>query len=382
MQLFLSLGFLAVIGSASLIQTALELARGERAGAIELFRDTPTAAHLHAFEKSLEDSSVLIARLRPWMQLALFKLLADAGEKVVVGRAGWLFYRPGLRSATERPSGPASNDPVMDPYPAIKSFHEQLRERGIELVVLPVPNKESICPEMLSRRAEGAGVIKTPRTRGLLAALKTAGIEVVDLFEEFERAQQTKSPIDQSALYLVEDSHWSSEGMQLAVRAVARRILERGLLEKGTVEYELRPAPVERVGDLIEMLQLPRDIRAVAPERIACAQVIRQDTRVPYQDAPDARILILGDSFLRIYQDDEPASAGFSAHLALELKQPLSSIISDGGASTLVRQNLARRPRLLLHKRVVIWEFVERDIAEGTEGWQVIPLPKVPQERR
>jgi hypothetical protein len=24
---------------------------------------------------------------------------------------------------------------------------------------------------------------------------------------------------------------------------------------------------------------------------------------------------------------------------------------------------------------VVVWEFVERDIRFGTEGWQVIPLP-------
>ena len=26
-------------------------------------------------------------------------------------------------------------------------------------------------------------------------------------------------------------------------------------------------------------------------------------------------------------------------------------------------------------KRLVIWEFVERDIRYGTEGWKLIPLP-------
>ena len=41
-----------------------------------------------------------------------------------------------------------------------------------------------------------------------------------------------------------------------------------------------------------------------------------------------------------------------------------------------VRQQLARRPALLEGKKVVVWEFVERDIRFGTEGWQVIPLPK------
>ena len=63
-----------------------------------------------------------------------------------------------------------------------------------------------------------------------------------------------------------------------------------------------------------------------------------------YQDDPDAEILVLGDSFLRIYQQDEPGAAGFIAHLAQELQQPLTSLVNDGGASTLVRQELYRRP--------------------------------------
>ena len=54
----------------------------------------------------------------------------------------------------------------------------------------------------------------------------------------------------------------------------------------------------------------------------------------------------------------------------------LPSIVNDGGASTLVRQELARRPALLLNKKLVIWEFAERDIRFGTEGWQIVPLAR------
>ena len=64
------------------------------------------------------------------------------------------------------------------------------------------------------------------------------------------------------------------------------------------------------------------------------------------------------------------------AHLSRDLKQPIASIINDGGASSLVRQELNRRAYLLANKKVVIWEFVERDIRLGTEGWQKIRLPK------
>ena len=31
---------------------------------------------------------------------------------------------------------------------------------------------------------------------------------------------------------------------------------------------------------------------------------------------------------------------------------------------------------LLLNKRLVIWEFAERDIRFGTEGWQIVPLAR------
>jgi hypothetical protein len=95
----------------------------------------------------------------------------------------------------------------------------------------------------------------------------------------------------------------------------------------------------------------------------------------PYRDDARSPVLVIGDSFLRIYQTDEPKSAGFIAHLARTLKQPVASVVNDGGASTLVRQELVRRPQLLLGKKVVIWEFVERDIRFGTEGWKKIPLP-------
>jgi len=83
---------------------------------------------------------------------------------------------------------------------------------------------------------------------------------------------------------------------------------------------------------------------------------------------------VLGDSFLRIYSQDEPGAAGFVAHLARELGFPLSSIVNDGGASTLVRQQFSRNPTLLANKKVIVWEFVERNIRFGAEGWQIVPL--------
>jgi hypothetical protein len=121
-------------------------------------------------------------------------------------------------------------------------------------------------------------------------------------------------------------------------------------------------------------LRSPGIEQRIAPETIACTQIVRRDTRALYTDDPASDVLVLGDSFLRIYQQHEPGSAGFVAHLARTLGRPLASIINDGGASTLVRQELFRRLQLLAHAKVVVWEFVERDLRLGTEGWQIIAI--------
>jgi hypothetical protein len=367
--------FLAVIVAPGLMQTVAELRSGERPRALDVFFQPPTARNLHGYEQSLEETSLVVKQLRPWVQYLEWMLLADAGEKAVVGRHGWHFYRPSVRYVIERQTGAPESGPA-NPLPAIRSFRDQLQARGIRLLVVPVPNKESVYPEMLTKRAEDADVVVCEQTRHLLGQLEQFGIEHVDLFEVFRRAKQEDSRSDPGRLYLAQDSHWSPEGARVAAGAVARRVLEGGTVNRGGHAYVERPVTVRRHGDLVQMLQVQQIERALEPESLACLQVVQSDTITPYRDAPESEVLILGDSFLRIYEQDEPGAAGFIAHLARGLGQPLTAIVNDGGASTLVRQELARRPTLLMNKRLVIWEFAERDIRYGTEGWQIVPLAR------
>jgi hypothetical protein len=113
-------------------------------------------------------------------------------------------------------------------------------------------------------------------------------------------------------------------------------------------------------------------------------------------------VLLLGDSFSRVYQYAEPqslgerlesgegdlprepdpavaarlfpGSAGLASHLARVLGAPVDAIVSDGGATTDVRRRLSVNPEILEGKRVVVWEFVERDLALGE--WEAVPLPR------
>lgn len=49
--------------------------------------------------------------------------------------------------------------------------------------------------------------------------------------------------------------------------------------------------------------------------------------------------------------------------------------IRHAQASTDVRRKPSTNPEILEGKKVVVWEFVERDIALGRQGWEDVPLP-------
>ena len=377
---FLILMFLGIIASVPLAQVLKELRQGGEVLALEIFAQAPTSANLRSYEQSLEKANWLGRLTRPWLHFAQFRWLKDGAEKVVIGHSGWYFYKPGLNYMLARQEIQDRSNETNDPVAAIVHFRDQLAAHGIQLIVMPAPNKESIYPDRVTSRAESLRGIMAPGTKQLFARLREANVEVIDLFTVFGEVREQSASGSHNPLYLAQDTHWSPAGVALAAKSVARRLTELGWVQPGSVEYAERPAPVQRYGDLVRMMQAPQIERNFKPETVPTVQVIRCDTNQLYKDEAEAEILVLGDSFLRVYQHDEPNAAGFIAHLAKELKQPLMSLVNDGGGSTLVREELAARPVFLQNKKVVLWEFVERDIGLGLKGWRRTPLPPPPQQ--
>jgi alginate O-acetyltransferase complex protein AlgJ len=307
--------FLGMIAAVPFIQWVIEARQDEGIRVLEVFRQAPTAANLRAYERSLESANWAARVTRPWFQYAQFKWLKEGGEKAVIGAKGWYFYKPGLNYMLARPQRAKQSGPTNDPLPAILDYRDQLAALGIRLVVMPVPNKESIYPERAAARAPGRGEL-APSTRDLLEKLRAANVEFIDLFKEFGEARPQPGSTSQGSLYLAQDTHWSPWGVSVAAAAAARRLRELGLVQPGEVDYSERPAPVQRFGDILRMLRVPEIERRVNPERVPCLQVVRRDNGELYKDAPEAEILVLGDSFVRVYQQDEPGGAGFIGHLA------------------------------------------------------------------
>jgi hypothetical protein len=368
--------------------------------------------YLRAWENEMEETSLAADRLRPPNQFVRFATMHDLGEKAVLGRNGWYFYRPGVeyltypsvldkRSQRDTTTNIIDASPVIlkdDPIRAIVHFRDQLARYGIDLLVVIVPGKASIYPDMLNTRYRPGDAGLLSHSLQVIDRLQDEGVGVVDLFRAFgeERLRDAEAG---DSLYLSKDTHWRARGLRLCARLVAERIRQYPWYDQGweTTEYVLDSVVVNRVGDVGTMTTLPdfrvRDIAlSFNIEPTKCYQVFQvrrneegeEVSRVLYRDDYNrSQIMVLGDSFSRIYQTDDPRSAGWIAHLAYELSQPVASFVSDGGASTLVRQTLARRLAeareegkrpVLAGKKLVVWEFIERDLRFGAEGWQHVVI--------
>jgi hypothetical protein len=421
-ELALIISFLIIITVVPVVQTCLELARHERVQFTDVLRYRPTSKNLRQFEATLKEKSWFQQKLRPAVQRLLFATLHDTGAKGMLGRDQWLFYRPDVRYLVEpdrRETAPGDDKWAQPAAPvtlrqsvarAITRFRDQLKERGITLVVVPVPGKPSIYPDQLTRREHDAKRPLSSPTSDLIKTLEQEGVITVDLFSGFGEARRNGGP----QLYLARDTHWTPAGAGLAAKAVAARLRGAGLAPAQRIEFQSRRIPVTRWGDILEMMQIPGLRQALPRETVECEQVFDPTLGLLMPTASDrpgvyrypgqkTSILVLGDSFCRIYQYPEPqslgelrqgqtssipgpastqatkrpfpGSAGFISQLAFTLNAPVDAIYSDGGASTDVRRKLSTNPEILEGKKVVVWEFVERDIALGQSGWEDVPLP-------
>ena len=102
---------------------------------------------------------------------------------------GWLFFAAEFRLLSlgrfwgdEAPKVSRSRKPELaDPIPAIVDFQKQLKARGIELLVVPVPPKAAIYPEKIVPGFDVRADDAAPLLRRFYEELRAAGIDVLDL---------------------------------------------------------------------------------------------------------------------------------------------------------------------------------------------------------
>jgi alginate O-acetyltransferase complex protein AlgJ len=304
------------------------------------------------------------------------KAAAGAGEE------GWLFFAGELRLLSlgrfwgddAAKVSRARNPELANPLPAILDFQHQLKARGIQLVVVPVPPKPAIYPEKIVPGFDLPSSDPAPVLRQFYGELRAAGVDVLDLSPVLiQNREHSRGPV-----FCKTDTHWSGIGCVLAARAIAEHV--RGKLAPPAVrkEYVSDWNEVQINGDLAGLLS--RDGRKPGPERISVQSVSEKGTGAVVEPDPNSPLLLLGDSHTLVYHDFLAERAGLMDQLALELGFAPDLIGTRGSGATPVRINLYRRslrdPGYLAKKKVVVWCFAAREFTEATEGWAKAPVAK------
>jgi len=345
---------------------------------------------IHSFEDDLEERSRVGAAIRPRLQALLTERLGVGNEQVYRGRSGWLFFRP----AVDHLTGPAFLDGrelaraaesaseweeprQPDPMPAILQFRDQLAERGIELLLMPVPVKAAIHPEQLSGRYAADGeTVSNPSFAAFLARLADQQIRVLDPTPLLAEARESGG----EPLYLRTDTHWTPQAVDLVADRLASAV--RGLVDPqqgDPVRYSSQAALVSHHGDLAEMLEIP----ARFPPQEVRIDVVRYEDGAPWRRQRSAEVLLLGDSFTNIYSQQGlgwGVSAGLAERLSFHLQQPVDALVrnDDGAVASrlLLSRELAHEGDRLAGVRLVIWEFSARELSVG--DWRRVAMDSAP----
>ena len=260
----------------------------------------------------------------------------SAGQQVVVGNQGWLFY--GGQNALEsyRATSPFTVQELKAWVDAFRSRRDWLASRGIPYVVLFAPDKSTLYPSHLPRSVTQAS--STTRLDQLLTALREVeGLLVVDPRDALRSASRIRPTYAQT------DSHWNPWGALVACTQLLDRPEFAGTTFGGPYEpahYAIESSRTKAWGDLSTLLDSPvpltdDTVRVTSRYRDALRvtlgpRSIQQTRRITNAACDSGTAVVLHDSFFlpmlpyfceRFHTVTTVAYADFAAEL-IEQERP------------------------------------------------------------
>jgi hypothetical protein len=283
---------------------------------------------------SASDSITANAQMVYWYGTYLF----NRHCKVINGKAGWLFYIPSFKD--ELLPWPGDN------IKKITAFNNELKNAGIKLMIVPVPDKEEIYSEYCFLFPPK----RLPNQRKpFFMRLLDNQINAIDLADIFRNAK------DSVQVYLKMDTHWNENGCDIAARKISDEI-RRMYAPVQKEEYYLNDTLFQNIGD-IESLRNGLRIESCLWKKVA----VKESTAVEdFHDDRNADIMIFGDSFTKL---NASFGGNIGARIAYYVGTPTFTFASLLAGENGIRHLKEILQRGKLHPKIIVWIFSSRSLA-------------------
>ena len=298
---------------------------------------------------------------------------------VIAGVDGWFFLSSDIRFLSVGPFWGADAAKVSrahkpesaDPIPAIVDFRDQLKKRGIDLLLIPVPPKAAIYPEKIVPDVDLHGETAAPYLARFYDELRKHEIDVIDLSPVFLQNRAN----EHGPVFCKTDTHWSGLGCVLAAQTIKDKIHEK-LAGQPRKDYAAEWKEITIKGDLGDLAG--PNIKKPEPEKVAVRTISDKQTGAAVNPDSNSPLLLIGDSHTLVFHDFLGEKSGLLDQLAYEIGFAPDLIGTRGSGSTSVRISLYRRarkdPDYLTKKKIVVWCFAAREFTESDQGWDKVPV--------
>lgn len=241
------------------------------------------------------------------------------------------------------------------------AMNAQLAEKGIHLVIAPVPNKEQCSSLLLLSKPPEDGVVD-PHREKLYWHLLDAGLDILDLRPALFAMQQAEEQI----FYEGWDHHPTDGGIRAIATVIANHLLDRGYSVLGREVFKTHAVKYSIPEGLTHF-----DASAHRPGRYTATVVTDSDGNSLPTCAQTNSVLLIGDSMVATPAAYGVDSAGVAAHLSLRLQRVVASFHVAAGAPQMMR-HLSRRPAVLENRDICVFLFSEDTLFESVrpaEDW-------------
>ena len=262
---------------------------------------------------------------------------------------------------------------LPDPAPVIAQYSKDLKAKGIELLLVPVPAKAAMMPEKFrkgaSRKDDGVYA-----SAPFYAQLRAAGVNVLDLEPLFE-----KRIADGEKLYCEQDTHWSPLACELVAAEIHSLYKDQPWAAPNAAQAIVRSgkSTLSIKGDLVE-----DRLAGMANEKLEMVKAGKDAGGGKIEPVPasdDSPVILLGDSHTLVFSEGGEmhcTGAGLPDHLQQQFGFPLSLIAvkasgADAARVRMVRDFARKKPGYLNGKKLLIWCFTAREFTLGK--WRAIP---------